>query len=407
MPWQVIGDLFPDSPEDRVLKCYPEAVARVWPLSSRHKASLPYDIRDLSEILTSERSHLASHYWDKPRFVSAYLYYFLPWNLIRLGRLIRGLSLPEPKGRKAILMDCGSGPLTVPLALWLSKPQWRSLAVQVIALDAARQPLQLGVKLFGAMAEILKFPAWDLQTVTGSLQSLPAHASAAPWLITAANVLNELKQPIPQHGAEDSNRIEELLQSWESLWENGETELLFVEPGTRLGGKTIMNLRQAALELGLVPLAPCTHARACPLLGAGRTWCHFVFSAQDAPDWLKELSRKAGLFKTSLSLSVLLLGSQSQPFPDGGLPVRIISRSFPTGSTICRYGCYEKGLGLVEEAKDLVSGTLLLAGTDSRGRDKKSGARILAPLAGREERQPPDPRQKFPRRHKRFTRSRA
>ena len=54
------------------------------PLSRNHHADLPEAIRDLSAMLTYERGGLGRSYWSAPRYVSAYLRYFLPWNLVRL-----------------------------------------------------------------------------------------------------------------------------------------------------------------------------------------------------------------------------------------------------------------------------------------------------------------------------------
>lgn len=36
-------------------------------------------------------------YWSSPAAVSAYLYYFLPWNLLRLTRLLAALPLSDPR----------------------------------------------------------------------------------------------------------------------------------------------------------------------------------------------------------------------------------------------------------------------------------------------------------------------
>lgn len=384
--WKSAGELFPEVPEIPELEIYPRLVEQVWPLNEKHRAALPRDIRDLSRLLTTERGMLSEHYWQKAAFTSAYLYYFLPWNLVRLTRLLKGLPLVPPTEDAALLLDAGSGPLTLPLALWLAMPEWRKLPIRVVALDAAKKPLGLGVQLFRVFADYANLPPWDIQAVTGPLESLAAHTGGRrPWLVTAANVLNELKTPVPKHGSEAANRLESLLTAWEPLWEMGDPRLLFVEPGTRLGGKTIMALREVALEYGLAPLSPCTHGGECPLQSPRHsgTWCHFIFSARNAPIWLQDLSRAAGLFKTSLSLSPLLLGKTAPSGPE--LSVRVISRIFPANGSRCRYGCSRKGLGLMENAGSIVSGSLCMARPGVKGRDEKSGAGILAPEGMKED----------------------
>ncbi|WP_448339637.1 hypothetical protein AB9L13_12365 [Desulfovibrio piger] len=85
------------------------------PLRSAHYRNLPADIEALSRLLTCERSGLYRPYWSSPASTSAYLYYFLPWNVLRLARLFRSLPLPDPrlwleKGQTPLLLDGGSGP---------------------------------------------------------------------------------------------------------------------------------------------------------------------------------------------------------------------------------------------------------------------------------------------------------
>ena len=370
-----------------LLEQLPAILEQVWPLSRAHRRQLPADIRDLSAMLTSQRSELRFNYWTKPNFISAYLYYFLPWNLVRLCRLLPQLPLPAPPAN-ALLADAGSGPLTLPLALWLARPEWRPAPVRVLAMDASRQPLELGLKLFAAMANKAGQQSWRLHGAAGPLEALAGRQppDCQPWLVAAANVLNELKPGKYEDAAGD--RFERLLQAWQPLWQNG-GQLLFIEPGTRLGGALIMRMRAAGLAAGLYPLAPCTHFGDCALekqngneeserLPSG--WCHFVFSAQDAPAWLKALSQEARLCKTSLSLSLILLAKSRPETPSEALPVRVISQSFLAQMSVARYGCAACGLTLLRNSKNAVSGSLCAGQKPSHAkRDAKSGALILEP----------------------------
>lgn len=394
--WHPLSELLPPLPFLHEMEFVKKAIEAVWPLNARHRRSLPQDIRELSAALTFERSQLKTPYWQRPAFISAYLYYFLPWNIIRLGRLFAGLALPEPQLRDNLvpaLLDAGTGPLTLPMALWLARPEWRKKPVQIVALDSARQPVALGKKIFETLAKSLNCKPWSIKVATGPLQSLSRHLPAAasfPWLVTAANVLNE--QQIGMHGrqladVEDweeneadawNERFSNLLTAWEPLL--SDAPLLAVEPGTRLGGGGIMRLRQAALEFGLFPESPCTHAKICPLLETGASWCHFVFSANDAPEWLKELAREARLFKTSLSLSTVLLARKKSEKRDSKLMVRVISQSFEARGGISRYGCAACGLCLLPDARRLVSGSLCQAVLPAKKTlDEKSGAIIVTP----------------------------
>ena len=309
-PWQMESELLPALPDvvRRELDALGQALRTVRPLRSAHYRNLPADIEALSRLLTCERSGLYRPYWSSPASTSAYLYYFLPWNVLRLARLFRSLPLPDPrlwleKGQTPLLLDGGSGPLSVPLALWLARPEWRALPIQVLAVDNAVQPMELGRGVMAAWGDILGQPVWQVRVERGSLEHMPRleckladtlerqERHLRPWLLTAANVLNELSAESRQMNREDDEdeegsggvrRLENLLDELEPLcWpaplnedETGSADeallpaALFVEPGTRLGGKTISRLRDAALERDLMPLAPCTHRAPCPLAHA-------------------------------------------------------------------------------------------------------------------------------------------
>ena len=457
--WKGAMPLFPPLTEEArvILDQLPEVLARVWPLSAAHRRSLPDDIARLSRLLTTERAALDRPYWGTPAFVSAYMYYFLPWNLVRLIRLLAAMPLPDPQavaaqGGKALLIDTGSGPLTLPLALWLARPEWRQAPIQVLALDSSSQPLELGRSLLHEVAALTFHQPWQVQTVRAPLEQaarqaapLLAGGQARPWLISAANVLNELRfgkksgrasaldsydeDDAPLMGRMDDpdvegradfgqsadpderpddcrqERLARFLDALAPLFRGhgrpapGGAEgqpsgpaLLFVEPGTRLGGSTIMDLRRLAVEGGLTALAPCPHQAACPLLGGqgGRTWCHFTFGSEGAPRWLEDLSADAGLGKSGLSLAPLLLSPVAAPEvaagqeqgrkTSGSMKARVLTAPFavPGLAGRGRYACAACGLLLLEDAEGLPSGSLLevQVSPDAR-RDAKSGARIV------------------------------
>ena len=112
--WQGAEALFPPLMEEarHILEQLPQALSRVWPLSKAHRRTLPDDVARLSRLLTTERAALDRPYWSSPAFVSAYLYYFLPWNLVRLTRLLSAMPLPDPRhaappGGQARLLEGG------------------------------------------------------------------------------------------------------------------------------------------------------------------------------------------------------------------------------------------------------------------------------------------------------------
>lgn len=416
--WRGFSPLFPELSKGQIeiLNLLPAALKEVRPMNPQKLRQLPDHIAELSTILTRERAALRVPYWSRPAFLSAYLHYFLPWNIIRLARLFSGLELPLPEmrdDRTPLLLDAGSGPLALPLALWIAKPQWRALHLRVLALDISPQPVEVGRKLFSALASLCGSRPWQVSIASGPVEHLARHyaayeaknssdhgnygndASAGfyPWLVTAANVLNEILCKNPDRAKK--NEVEKqpsilarLLESWQPLWHGGTQPLaLFVEPGTRYGGTTIMRLRKAALELGFSALAPCVADEPCPLLLPPKrgfsqpgSWCHFTFSSKGAPEWLIKISAQAGLGKTALSMSPLLLGDQRARQAGNA---RVLSQPFKAGSVMARYACSTSGLALLEDAGSLPSGTLAAAKKTGR-KDAKSGAEIMMPAQMRD-----------------------
>lgn len=403
--WRLKSALFPASRSDekRILEDLPQILETVWPLDRNRRKSLPYDIRDLSRALTSQRSDLKTPYWKKPAWISAYLYYFLPWNLARLIRLFNGLRLPKPEfNKKPLLIDAGSGPLTLPIALWIARPDWRMENLKILAVDSARQPLELGLKIFDALCEKFAIYPWRIALASDPVWRLsPAFGKragkldASPWMITSANVLNEAARldgdEYGDDGDDEDDSLFKILMSWEKFRDYASfAGILAIEPGTRLGGSTIMRLRKRGIQMGYFPTAPCVSSGVCPLLGTkgsdagglSEKWCHFTFAADDAPKWLATLSEEARLAKKTLSLSMVLLETREAASHNPSA-CRVISHTFPIPdlSDACRYGCASEGLRVLPDSQSLPSGSLT-AGRSPKNlaRDKRSGALVLEPL---------------------------
>ncbi len=383
----------------------PEAIDRAFPMQPKHRRHLHLHIEELSLMLTSERGErglMRQSYWSAPRLTAAYVWYFLPWNVVRLARLLHSLPLPVPEPRAIkksgapmprIMADMGSGPLSFPLALWIAKPQWRALPLTILCTDNAIQPLHIGQSIFKHMAG--EQCPWRIVPIRAALEQVPHEVyktDGLPWLLSAANVCNELhsRGSYSQSSHEEQgldNRLYMLMEKWAAVLHTAPTSnLLLVEPGTRLGGKTMVTLREAALECDLVPLSPCTHDALCPLEESG-TWCHFTFDTGGSPSWLQDLSVSARLRKNALSLSFLLLQKRAAPEAEARVGSaaelsngRIISGPLqvPSLAGRARYACYEGGLALVPNAEALPSGSLVrLREPEDERTDAKSGARIV------------------------------
>ena len=412
------------------------ALDEVMPMNGAQRRDLAMACRDLSAMLTTERDSLDRPYWTAPRLTSAYLRYFLPWNLVRLSSLLPGLDfgrIPD----EPLILDMGSGPLTMPLALWLSRPDLRSKPVTIVASDTTPHILELGRKVFEKLrAELDPDCPWTIRTMRASVMQALYRLHAKPgtlWMLTSGNVLNEMEERRARPGHQMADRMRELLEkASEMLGEDG--LVLSVEPGTRQGGRLLTHLRKSALggveeepeyedltsfalreeqsgrrggfddddddwddddmmEFGLPPLfrplAPCTHSAGCPMLDRRTTaWCHVNAPAEHAPQALRELSARAGLDKDSISLSFLLLkklaeGEELPPAPERArsrrrVTARITSDAFvvPDYPGRARYACTELGLALIPASQHLPPGALC-EGWTTPGIDRKSRAFIL------------------------------
>lgn len=372
------------------------AVRAVFPLKTAHRKELPFAVQALSHLLTAERGQ-SQGYWQKPAYLGAYLYYFLPWNLLRLAWLLPSIGLDLAPGSR--VLDLGSGPLTLPLGLWLARPELRRTPLHFICADPAQRPMELGEKVLKELAGADN--PWHMELTRAPLEVAMRKAGRVN-LIMAGNVLNEIQA---RHETLEE-RLENIFYSMDRCLEPG-GGIFILEPGTRLGGKLIAMIRRIALEEGYAVEAPCTHEAACPYApppedgeaparrGIQRQtsgWCHFSLPADGAPEELAALSRDAELEKERLSFACLLLrksGGENRPrhrekATQGGIvtPVRVVSDPIriPQADGTARYVCSAHGLGLLQRAGEYRSGMLveaLLA--DKAGRDAKSGAWLMAP----------------------------
>lgn len=387
--------LLPKPPAELVdgLAALEPMLARVFPMRKRHRAALPSGIEQLSEYLTLDRESLPRDYMARPEFLSAYLHWFLPWNIYRQGRLLAGLQLDLPA--EARIVDVGSGPLTFLQALWLGRPELRDRRLNYMAIDRAEPALKTGRALFNELAG----DAAQDWTVRTDRQIAGARQMGKADLLVAANFLNEIdttgtrsrRQRGPAPDLDLDTPADRLLENWEKVvGANG--AILLIEPGMRSAARQLVRIRDAAQRRGWTAAAPCSHAEECPMPGRRNTgWCHFTFPSSGAPQWLDKLGRQAGMPKEKASLSFLLLTRgdacpvkfQAPPQVDAasGL-VRIVSESFGLpGGAYGRYGCTDRGLILL---RGKVKGTgpwpgelVRVKWPDRSEKDQKSGALIV------------------------------
>ena len=404
------------------------------PLQPKHRAELKGDIRRLWEELTSDRESRSAEYLGTPPALSAYLRYFLPWNIFRLASILTNADFCLPD--KAVVVDVGSGPLTLPIALWIARPELRDVPLTIYCVDRVERVLEAGRIIFETLCMRVdgRLPPWRIEARKDSFGApMPEKAH----LLTASNVFNEFfwkdKQKNLGEKALDTART---LLSY--IKENG--SIFVMEPGDPRSGAFISALRAALLAEGAGPLGPCPHAYSCPMPGIFRhllppeetrtvkndpnvapsrfvlpqvimpkkrdkfPWCHFGVNALLAPAWLEKLSEEAGLPKERAVLSYLWAARGVTARPPVGMPesalgrgsdrdhrakagrgilVRVVSDSFalPDGST-GQYACSSLGYTLIKRSRgeeSFASGDLLeVTGSGVQRTDEKSGAIILS-----------------------------
>ena len=305
--------------------------------------------------------------------------------------------------------DLGAGPLTLAAALWISRPALRNIPLEFRCLDKTAAVLDAGKKFFAALTNGTECP-WTVRTIKGDVRRngrLSVEIRGKPASLSAAvNIYNELFWDFSPHDTGELERFTESQARLLSSLTESSGSILVVEPGIPRSGEFISLLRSFLIEEGRNPLAPCTHAGACPMPG-GRTesrhgkarWCHFAFDTEDAPKELHRLSAAARIPKERAVLSFLFAGSESsrkpvnkserkdpRNAPERHEKIRVISDVFPAGDgkdsgaySWGRYGCGEHGLILVTASRSALEETpsgaleeLSLNGS----RDAKSGAFI-------------------------------
>jgi hypothetical protein len=365
-----------------LLEGVPALIDRVFPLPARFRSSLPKDVAELSRLLTSARGERGLSYMGRPPLLSAYLRYFLPWNLYRLCRLLPDLDITLAPGDR--VTDLGCGPLTFAAALWICRADLRSVPLEFNCVDQNRLALDAGKQFFYALAG--ENCPWKINTVKGDLKTVKIKNAD---LVCAVNVFNEMYGDISRTGENNlplnAQKSSRLLVGYGTA----SSAFLVVEPGFPRCGEFISLLRGALSEHGIQPVSPCPHGNICPMLyknpGRGKKrWCHFAFETDDAPEALHRLSHAAGLPKERAVLS-FLYSSHRREAPSGGENnLRIISDAFPLpNGRFGRYCCSEYGLVLFRGDKKFIEknnyGSLINDIIIKDEQDPKSGALIAEP----------------------------
>ena len=384
--------LFPPLADETryILESLPAIIDKAFPIPARFRSELPRDVAKLSRLLTCEREDRSGSYLGIDSLLSAYLRYFLPWNIYRLTRLFT--SLPLKLKPHDSVNDLGSGPLTLAASLWISRPDLRGIPLEFRCLDKTAAVLETGKKFFAALTAA--FPnnkgesasfgksgekegtacPWTIRTIRGEIKKNGKLSSEirgdGAALSAAVNVYNELFWDFSPADSGQAALFAEKQARLLSSLTAGTGSIFVAEPGIPRSGEFISLLRSAFIKEGRSPVSPCTHQGPCPLPGgrpgnhpSHRTgshhsgvkakWCHFAFDTENAPAALHKLSAAAHIPKERAVMSFILAGPAGQSRDkapkghteagtDSPVSIRIISDCFPInaakGSSTGRLG---------------------------------------------------------------------
>ena len=415
----------------KIIENFEEIVANVRNLSGKQKVSLYATIKNLSHQLTDDRNSRRLGYMNEASSISAYISYFMWWNLVRMTRLFSNLPKtafePLANSQNPVAIDIGSGTLTVVIALWLARPELRSKKIKWYCMDLSQTALAAGEDLYfsiaaktikGEISPSAPMPEAFTPTPSAGAKKAPATPPTEPWeivrvkgafgtsikekadFIACGNVFNEILQhnemPTDFLAKKYSSELLSYLKSEDST-------VLLIEPGDPHSARFISLMRDALIRQNYLPVAPCPHSVECPMAGRthGRTtnsygknakWCNFAFDTESAPAKLLKLSEKAGLQKERASLSFIVAkkafagvskSRQDSPALDEKTFIRIASDfiRLPELHKSGYYACSQFGLLLAVDESHVQpkNGELLQIKTpeDLSQRDKKSGAIIV------------------------------
>lgn len=297
----------------QILNTFNDIVSDIRNLNGKQKIQLPGLIKKLSHQLTDDRNSRRLGYMNDNSLLSAYISYFMWWNLVRLTKLFSNL----PKNAfqlndKDVALDIGSGPLTVPIALWLARPELRDKKLTFYCMDLSQIALTAGEELYLSIAaKTIKNnqEPWKIIRIKGPLGT---QLKQTPSLITCANVFNEIIQNIEMPADFLAKKYTKELTSYFDKDSTQNQTILVIEPGDPHSARLVSLMRDAFMRNGFLPISPCTHSHSCPMEGRTTSnpsgkWCNFAFNTEDSPEELKKLSSKANLTKERAVLSYVLM----------------------------------------------------------------------------------------------------
>ncbi|QRM42647.1 small ribosomal subunit Rsm22 family protein [Rhizobium sp. BG4] len=240
----------------------------------------------------------------------AYLAARLPATYAAIRAAMEMIAEVRPGFEPRQLIDVGAGPGS---ALWAAADCWPDIeqATMVEASEAIRQTGK-------SLSEGLEVASTWLD---GNLiKALPDIAPAD--LVTLAYVLDEIEP-------------HQIAASIGKLWALTSDTLLIIEPGTPAGWERILAARDVLLSKGAHIVAPCQHAKDCPIVAPD--WCHF--SRRVARSKIHRLVKDADVPWEDEKYIFIAASRVPSPLPEA----RVIAPPQGSGSVIRLKLCREDG----------------------------------------------------------------
>ena len=391
-----------DKKSQELLENFDRVVQGVRPLNSKQLQKLPENIKALSHQLTDQRCDRRLGYMNESVQLSSYVRYYTWWNLVRLTKLFSNLPAASFPNKECICLDIGSGPLTLVISLWLSRPELRELNLTWYCLDVSSNSMALGEDVYLSIVAQTGGTPWKIVRVKGSFGTgtgTGTFIKEKADFITCANMFNELDQASDMPPEFQSKKYYDQLCSYK----NDDCKFLLIEPGVPKSARTLCLLRDRFIKENYDLIGPCSHCGECPMngfkayTGSQNKWCNFAFSTENAPAKLLKLSENSKLTKdraTLIFISVVpnksfdnstVVEKNISEKQDNSISVRIISDCMKLhNNSFANYGCSKIGLVLVSSKNEnaFKSGDLLKIECSQDIKklpiDKKSGAKFVS-----------------------------
>ncbi|WP_424363033.1 small ribosomal subunit Rsm22 family protein [Methylocystis parvus] len=182
----------------------------------------------------------------------AYALTRMPATHAAVAAALERLAEEQPDFAPKSLLDVGCG---LGAAAYAATAVWPGIG-PVEMVDRSRAFLTLAGTLAAGSGVS---PVAGATVTTADITRLPGTVEKAD-LVVLAYALTEIADA-------------DLAPLADALWARTDAALVLVEPGTPRDHERLMRLRACLIERGAAILAPCPHARPCPL--APPDWCHF------------------------------------------------------------------------------------------------------------------------------------